>query len=178
MSQTDKLPVWWESRRLTFEICFPSHTFSHVVQGFMTQVDMRDGDGGAERNLKKTTLANYCFILKGRRISQWNVDECLWSCTSIKKEQKWFLCHVSVLSKKLLIKSPNLLPADGNELRHSKLIHFELWYLKFHIFILVWVCLCVSESTAVVRRIIFSPCVSHFKSAEWIFGLLWCWNLL
>ena len=34
-------------------------------------------------------------------------------------------------------------------------LNFE--YIKFHIFILMWVCLCVSESPAVVRQIIFTP---------------------
>lgn len=47
-------------------------------------------------------------------------------------------------------------------------INFRVWisfslnfeYIKFQIFILAWVCLCVSESPAVVRKIIFTPLMS------------------
>lgn len=59
-------------------------------------------------------------------------------------------------SNKLLNKHPAAKSASVSEFSFS----LNLEYIKFHIFLLVWVCLCVSESPAVVWKIIFTPLVS------------------
>lgn len=71
MSQADKLPVWWESRRLTFEICF---SFSHVLT---RSAGIRDSGGreGTEKEMQKQIWKKYLqiilyFLLKGRKTSQ------------------------------------------------------------------------------------------------------------
>lgn len=68
--------------------------------------------------------------------------------------------------------------APGCEINSTVWISFSLnlEYIKFHIFILVWVCLCVSESPAVVRKIIFTPLVSLTLSQRKM-DVRKCWRL-
>ena len=78
---------------------------------------------------------------------QYLIHGWLKSCSRIPQKKKKKRLQASV-NKRLTVKSTWAFWISFS-------LNFE--YIKFHIFILMWVCLCVSESPAVVRQIIFTP---------------------
>lgn len=134
MSGADRLPVRGERRRLTFDV-WVSSSHLWLWRGFAARTS-GTGTGPAEAKKKGRFLFVWFFLIliKTPFHRSLNDDDEQNTTASFRPR----------------------IPPQKHERVRSKVIHFELRYLRFHIFILAFVCLRVSESVAVVRKIIFS----------------------